>query len=153
MSDSVPTFIDEPSDQSGSRLSEHPSGVRVYIRCGGALAWDCIDDQGTLKMEGTQSAKFAANYGFFLKQHTYAHHSVVVCTTCHNPHSMNLTTVSGQSPSQVYPPGVYATKYFLRAPYDQGPPSPRSNQAAQFCRQCHAELSNELNGSTAGTAF
>ena len=88
MSDSVPTFIDEPSDQSGSRLSEHPSGVRVYIRCGGALAWDCIDDQGTLKMEGTQSAKFAANYGFFLKQHTYAHHSVVVCTTCHNPHDI-----------------------------------------------------------------
>jgi len=28
-----------------------------------------------------------------------------------------------------------------------------SNQTAQFCRQCHADKSNEMNGSTASTVF
>ena len=149
--DAIPTFTDKAVDQSRNRLAEHPSGIGVHIGCGGAFAWDCLENHGTLTMTGAHSSKFAANYGFFLKQHSYAHQSVVVCTTCHNPHSMNMTDVSRQSASQVYPPGLYATKYFLRAPYGEGPPSRNSNQAAQFCRQCHAELSNELNGSTSGT--
>lgn len=150
-SDSIPTFADKPLEEGSNRLSEHPSGVGVHIGCGGALAWDCLESHGTLRMAGARSSKFVANYGYFLKQHSYARQSVVVCTTCHNPHSMNLTDVTSDSASQVYPPGVYATKYFLRAPYGEGLPSRNSNQAAQFCRQCHAELSNELNGSTAGT--
>ena len=148
---SIPTFTDKPFDESGKLLSEHPSGIDVHIRCGVALAWDCVERDGTLTMAGARSSRFAANYGFFLKQHSYAHQSVLVCTTCHNPHSMSLTDVEVQSESQVYPPGIYATKYFLRAPYAEGPPSRTSNQSAQFCRQCHADLSNEFNGSTAGT--
>jgi hypothetical protein len=77
---------------------------------------------------------------------------VVVCTTCHNPHLMNVVTVTSTSMSGL-PAGTYATMLFLRAPYNPASGTVDSNQTAQFCRQCHAAESNEMNGSTAGTTL
>lgn len=78
--DSIPTFSDKPADESGKLLSRHPSGINVHIRCGGAQAWDCVERDGTMTMAGARSSRFAANYGFFLKQHSYGDERVVLCT-------------------------------------------------------------------------
>jgi len=147
----VPTFTEQPNEPTAIKLSHHPVGVDVRIGCGGAQAWDCFRKNGVLN-QGSGFTRFTAHYGYFLEGKNHEDSSLV-CTTCHNPHSMNLTHVTTETASEVYPPGVYATKYFLRAPYSEGPPSRRSNISAQFCRQCHAELSNEMNGSTAGTVL
>ena len=77
---------------------------------------------------------------------------MVVCTTCHEPHVMNVVTVTKNSTSGL-PAGNYATMFFLRAPYNPNDTNPLSNQNSQFCRQCHADKSNEMNGSTAGTVL
>ena len=65
---------------------------------------------------------------------------------------MNVVTIAGSATSGL-PAGSYATMFFLRAPYNPNDTNPLSNQTAQFCRQCHADKSNEMNGSTARTVF
>ena len=114
--------------------------------------WDCAQVNGVISMRGYNSSRFVSSYGFFVKPGVYNNSSVVVCTTCHDPHVMNVVTVSRNSNSGL-PPGNYATMFFLRAPYNPNDSNPMSNQTAQFCRQCHADKSNEMNGSTAGTVF
>jgi len=83
---------------------------------------------------------------------SYNNNAVVVCTPCHNPHTMNVVTVTHGSNSGL-PAGNYATMFFLRGPDNPRDTNSQSNQTAQFCRQCHGDLSNEMNGSTAGTVF
>lgn len=144
----VPTLI----GRNGSYLSEHPVGLSAAIRCGGDSAWDCSEATGIVRMTGPASSRFVSNYGFFVKPGNYNNTPVVVCTTCHEPHVMNSVTITRGSASGL-PAGTYATMFFLRAPYNPNDPNPESNQTAQFCRQCHADKSNEWNGSTARTVF
>lgn len=150
-SDSIPTFAERTNLDLASQFGEHPIGLDAQIGCGSAHSWDCTQSHGALRMAGLRSSQFVTNYGFFIKPRTYHDKSIVVCTTCHNPHSMTMTAVTTKTASALYQPGVYSTKHFLRAPYGENNPSPTSNLSAQFCRQCHAEMSNEMNGSTAGT--
>jgi hypothetical protein len=103
-------------------------------------------------MNGANSSRFVKNYGFFVQLGSYNNSAVVVCTTCHNQHSMNVVTVNSSSASGL-PAGTYAIMFFLRGPYNPNNTNPLSNQTAQFCRQCHGDKSNEMNGSTAGTEF
>ena len=103
-------------------------------------------------MSGAKSSQFVSNYGFFVKPGSYSNSAVVVCTTCHDPHAMNVVTVNASSTSGL-PAGNYTTMFFLRAPYNPNDTNPLSNQTAQFCRQCHADKSNEMNGSSARTVF
>jgi hypothetical protein len=147
----VPTLIGSSSISAGSFVSEHPMGLSASIRCGGS-GWDCAEINGAISMRGTKSSHFVSSYGFFLKPGVYNNRAVIVCTTCHDPHVMNVVKVTQTSNSGL-PPGNYATMFFLRAPYNPGDTSPTSNQTAQFCRQCHGDKSNEMNGSTAGTTF
>lgn len=147
----VPTLIGKNADGSSSYLNDHPSGLSAAISCGGSK-WDCSISNGQVNMTGPNSAKFVKNYGFFVKPGNYNNSAVVVCTTCHEPHAMNVFTVNSGSASGL-PQGTYATMFFLRGPYNPSDTNPESNQTAQFCRQCHAELSNEMNGSTTGTVF
>jgi hypothetical protein len=65
---------------------------------------------------------------------------------------MNVVTVTSASTSGL-PAGSYSTMFFLRGPYNPNDSNPSSNQTAQFCRQCHADKSNEMNGSSAGTVL
>jgi hypothetical protein len=146
----VPTLLGSSDGGAGSYLNDHPVGLSARISCGGAN-WDCAEVDGMISMRGAYSSLFVTNYGFFVKPANYNNTSVVVCTTCHDPHSMNQVMVS--NPSSGLPAGTYTTMFFLRAPYNPNNTNRSSNQTAQFCRQCHADKSNEMNGSMARTTF
>jgi hypothetical protein len=148
---SVPTLIESNALSAGSLLNVHPMGLTATISCGGS-GWDCANINGVVSMRGSKSSHFVSRYGFFVKPGVYNNQPVIVCTTCHEPHVMNVVTVTANSNSGL-PPGNYATMFFLRAPYNPSDTSPNSNQTAQFCRQCHGDKSNEMNGSSAGTTF
>lgn len=148
----VPTLLGKSAGGAGSYINEHPIGLNAKINCGGATNWDCAQINGVIQMNGANSARFVKNYGFFVQPGTYNSSAVVLCTTCHNPHSMSVVSVANGSNSGL-PSGNYSTMFFLRAPYNPNDSNPTSNQTAQFCRQCHADKSNEMNGSTAGTIF
>lgn len=148
----VPTLLGDNGAGMGNYLNEHPMGLNAAIGCGGASNWDCAIVNGAVRMSGPRASRFVNNYGFFVKPGAFNDTAVVVCTTCHDPHSMNVVTISSKSASGL-PPGTYATMFFLRAPYNPNDTNQQSNQTAQFCRQCHADKSNEMNGSTAGTIF
>jgi hypothetical protein len=147
----VPTLIGSNGVSAGSFVSEHPMGLSANVHCGGS-GWDCAEINGAISMRGTNSTHFVSSYGFFVKPGVYNNRAVIVCTTCHDPHVMNVVKVTQTSNSGL-PPGNYATMFFLRAPYNPSSTNPMSNQTAQFCRQCHGDKSNEMNGSTAGTTF
>jgi len=147
---SIPTLL--AGSGAASYMSEHPMGLNATVGCGGTQGWDCTEANGVISMHGSASSRFVSSYGFFVKPGVYNNTAVVVCTTCHDPHAMSVVTVSRNSNSGL-PPGTYATMFFLRAPYNPSDSNPMSNQTAQFCRQCHADKSNEMNGSTAGTIF
>jgi RNA polymerase subunit RPABC4/transcription elongation factor Spt4 len=91
-------------------------------------------------MTGPYSSQFARNYGFTVMLATTSGGvPSVTCTTCHDEHSE--TSWSGKIG------GVQAnrkTSFFVRGPYT--PDASNGNAAAQFCRNCHAELSNEMHG-------
>jgi hypothetical protein len=151
MRSQIPTLIGSSTISAGSFVTEHPMGLSANIHCGGS-AWDCADINGAIAMRGTSSSHFVSSYGFFVKPGVYNNRAVIVCTTCHDPHVMNVVKITQNSNSGL-PPGNYATMFFLRAPYNPSNTNPMSNQTAQFCRQCHGDKSNEMNGSTAGTTF
>jgi len=151
-SNQIPTLMGTTGATMGSYLSQHPMGLNATMSCGGTEQWDCTDSNGVIRMQGSNSSRFVNNYGFFMKLDVYNNKAVVLCTTCHDPHTMNVVTISKSSNSGL-PPGTYATMFFLRAPYNPGDTNPQANQTSQFCRQCHADKSNEMNGSTAGTIF
>ena len=149
---SVPTLLGSSGSTVGNFLNDHPMGLSAKLSCGGSPNWDCTQISGLLSMKGANSSRFVSNYGFFVKPGSYNNTAVIVCTTCHDQHVMNVVTVSTNSTSGL-PAGNYATMFFLRAPYNPNDSNPLSNQTAQFCRQCHGGKSNEMNGSTAGTVF
>ncbi len=149
---SIPTLLGNNGAGVGDYLNEHPMGLSAKVNCGGSSNWDCTQVNGAISMKGVHSSQFVTHYGFFVKLGSYNNSAVVVCTTCHDPHVMSVVTISNNSTSGL-PPGTYATMFFLRAPYNPNNTNPMSNQTAQFCRQCHADKSNEMNGSTAGTVF
>jgi hypothetical protein len=146
----IPTLLNNSG--STSYISEHPMGLNATVNCGGTSGWDCTEANGIISMRGLASSRFVSSYGYFVKPGVYNNKAVVVCTTCHEPHAMNVVTI-GRNSNSGLPPGTYATTFFLRAPYNPNDTNPMSNQTAQFCRQCHADKSNEMNGSTAGTVF
>jgi hypothetical protein len=137
--DPVPTLLDKPAIDPGSNFGEHPVGLGARVGCGGPRNWDCTQRDGAIIMDGPRSSGFDANYGFFLKLHRNGNNFIVACTTCHNPHSMNMTRVAKGSESKLFRAGTYPTKHFLRAPYDPENALGTGNQSAQFCRQCHAD--------------
>ena len=149
---SIPTLLGNDGGTIGNYVSDHPMGLSAEVSCGGASNWDCSQSKGVISMTGAASRKFVSNYGFFVKLGSYNNTSVVVCTTCHNQHAMNVVTITSGSSSGL-PAGNYATMFFLRAPYNPNDSNPLTNQTAQFCRQCHADKSNEMNGSSVATVF
>jgi cytochrome c553 len=80
----------------------------------------------------------------------------LVCTTCHDQHSMNVYAASANSPINGQPTGTYAKFFFVNGPYNVNnvnvPPT-KAPSTTQFCRQCHFGESNEANGGSLSTAF
>jgi hypothetical protein len=148
----VPTLLGNDGSTVGNYLNDHPVGLNAAMSCSGPYNWDCtISATGAVQMTGTNSAQFVKNYGYFVSPGVYNNKPVVLCTTCHNQHLMNVVKVTGSNSGQ--PAGIYATMFFLKGPYNPASTTPNSNQTAQFCRQCHGGEANESNGSTAGTTF
>ena len=149
----IPTLLGNDKTGTGNYLNDHPVGLNAVMTCGGTYDWDCtIDASGNVQMTGAASSKFVTNYGFFVSPGKYNNQPVVMCTTCHNQHLMNVVKVTN-GPKSGLPSGTYATMFFIRAPYNPASGTAGSNQTAQFCRQCHGGESNEMNGSTAVTSF
>jgi len=147
----IPTLIG--ADSLGY-LNDHPVGLNAIIGCGGQYNWDCTITAGAINVpSGTNFAKFITNYGFFVQPGNYNNTSpVVLCTTCHNQHLLNVVKVTNGKSSGL-PSGYYQTMFFIRAPYNPGSTTAGSNQDAQFCRQFHGGEANESNNGTAGTTF
>jgi hypothetical protein len=92
---SVPTLM---GTSGNSYLNDHPMGLSARINCGGSN-WDCVQANGAVRMNGAKSSQSVASYGFFVKPGSYGNAAVIVCTTYHDPHSMNVVTVSSGSNS------------------------------------------------------
>jgi hypothetical protein len=149
----IPTLLGNDGTSVGNYLNDHPVGLNAVMWCGGPYGWDCtISATGAVQMTGAASSQFVTNYGFFVRPGTYNSQPVVMCTTCHNQHLMNVVKVTNGKNTGL-PSGTYATMFFIRAPYNPGTTTVGANQTAQFCRQCHGGESNEMNGSTAVTTF
>ena len=150
----IPTLLGNDGTSQGNYLNDHPVGLQAVMSCGGPYGWDCtISATGAVQMTGPASKKFVADYGFFVSPGTYNNQPVVVCTTCHNQHLMNAVKVKSGAKSGL-PSGIYATMFFIRAPYNPASGTAGSNQTAQFCRQCHGGEANEMNGNlTIPTTF
>jgi hypothetical protein len=148
----IPTLLGRDGTTVGNYLNDHPVGLNAVMSCGGTYDWDCtISATGKVQMTGPNSSKFVTNYGFFVSPGAYNNQPVVLCTTCHNQHLMNVVKVTASKSGLT--PGYYQTMFFIRAPYNPGSITAGSNQTAQFCRQCHGGESNEMNNGTAVTIF
>ena len=149
----IPTLLGNDGTTVGNYLNDHPVGLNAVMGCGGQYNWDCtISATGSVMMTGANSSRFVTNYGFFVSPGVYNNQPVVVCTTCHNQHLMNVVKVTNGSKSGLAS-GYYATMFFIRAPYNPASTTAGSNQTAQFCRQCHGGEANESNNGTAITTF
>jgi len=157
----IPTLIGINQAGAGTYLQDHPVGLNATIGCGGQYNWDCTIVNGAIQMTGPNSSKFVTNYGFFVSPSSYTATTgknagipepIVVCTTCHNQHLMNVVKVTTGAKSGL-PTGYYSTMFFIAAPYNPASTTPNSNQTAQFCRQCHGGEANESNNGSAVTTF
>jgi len=149
----IPTLLGNEGAGLGNYLNDHPVGLTAALTCGGTYDWDCtIDGTGKVQMTGAHSKQFVTNYGFFVSPSVYNNTPVVMCTTCHNQHLMNVVKVTN-GPKSGLPTGYYATMFFIKAPYNPASGTAGSNQTAQFCRQCHGGEANEMNNGTAVTTF
>lgn len=138
----APTLLGNDGAGPGDYNNDHPVGPATIFGCGGGHNWDCaVSNKGEVSMIGKYSSQFARNYGFTVALSTSAGGvPMVTCTTCHDGHSQ--TVWSGRIG------GVQAnwkTSFFVRGPYTPDASS-NGNAAAQFCRNCHAEQSNEMHG-------
>jgi len=170
----IPTLLGNDGTTKGNYNNDHPVGTAAVIGCGGQYNWDCTVSATGYILPGPIMTQFINNYGFFVQPAAMVSTAattagklepVVVCTTCHNQHLMNVVNVTNKP--FTYDPastatklsgtptglasGAYSTMFFIRAPYSPGDPA--SNSTAQFCRQCHGGESNEMNGGKAVTTF
>jgi hypothetical protein len=160
----IPTLLANDKGPN-NYLNDHPVGSNAIIGCGGSYNWDCTVSSAGAIQPGPVMTTFINNYGFFVKPGVMSNKPVVLCTTCHNQHLMNVVSVTNKpftytdgtkavSGTQTgLGTGNYATMFFVRAPYNPNDVTPGGNQTAQFCRQCHGGESNEMAGGTAGTIW
>jgi hypothetical protein len=149
----IPTLLGNDGDGAGNYLANHPVGLNATVACGGQWNWDCTETNGVIAMNGPNSSKFVTNYGFFVGLSAYNNTAVVTCTSCHNQHIMNVVSVTTGAKSGL-PTGYYSTMFFINSPYNPASGTAKSNQTAQFCRQCHGGEANESNGQgQLGTIF
>jgi hypothetical protein len=175
----IPTLLDNASGASSTNyLANHPVGLNAAFSCNSTAAgvftetgynWDCtLTPSGTTSFiinPGPNMSNFIQNYGFFVSLVANGTTPVVMCTTCHNQHLMNVVqvtndggalaaTASVTSGKSGLAAGPYQTMFFIRAPYNPANNvGGLSNQTAQFCRQCHGGESNEMNGGSAVTTW
>jgi len=150
-----PTLVGNDESRAGSYTNGHPVGPEATISCGGKKGWDCaIGGDGSVTFTGPKGRAFIADYfdvtagdgplnhlvkvpGSTTNGAMIASKSWITCTTCHDEHDMPYFSTSNGA--------VKPTHFFVRGWYNPGS-SASSNSAAQFCRSCHADKSNEAKG-------
>jgi hypothetical protein len=142
-----PTLLGNDGNVAGDYHNDHPVGTAAMVGCG-TWDWDCTFNSATGAYTiGTQQSIFASNYmnpvAGILRSTVKgggATGNYVVCTTCHDQHSMNAykATIGTGTTTQ-----YVKTTFFLRGYYDS---STGGNNTAQFCRQCHGAEANEMHG-------
>ncbi len=141
----------------GSYYNNATNGLNYVIGTTGSI---------TAVTSAGQYQQFVSSYGapvLFKGAHSYgtpvnaSNVPYVVCTTCHDQHSMNVYAVVGSgNPIAGASTGTYAKYFFINAPYNPNTVTVPLGYAAsttQFCRQCHFGESNEANGGTLPTVF
>jgi len=178
----IPTLLGADGSSAGYN-NDHPIGESALV--GSALGGAFGSSLGTATINGLQYviggtapnqtitsitavgqyATFMANYGapaLMKGAHSYGTPlsatgaPYLVCTTCHNQHSMNIYASSTTSPIATVANGTYATYFFINGPYNINNVNLNATSAAsttQFCRQCHFGESNEAAGGSIPTAF
>lgn len=127
-----------------SLANDHP--VHVAYNPGGYNWPGTVNPDGTITW-GTDamSTNFINVYGHPVRFYSVASggagagSAYVECSTCHNPHSMNLAKVTIGTTKYIKP-----SHMFVRGWYDSL--NSASNSATQFCRSCHYSKSNEYVG-------
>jgi len=147
----IPTLLGNDGNGLGDYLNDHPVGQNASVSCTGQYNWDCTEVNGKIYMNGTNSAKFVADYGNFVSLSAWNNNATVMCTSCHNQHLMNVVAVTTSNSGQ--PTGYYQTMFFIRGPYNPSSTTPGANTTAQFCRNCHGGEANESNNGSAGTTY
>jgi hypothetical protein len=150
-----PTYLS--GDVTGGLANDHPVNVVYLPNPGGACAstdptcssrnWpSTIDVNGTITW-GTDTAttNFTNSYGRPVRFYGKAGQAWIECSTCHNPHSMNLA----RSTFGTVKNAVKTSRFFVRGWYDST--NTASNSSTQFCRSCHYSKSNEYVGVTVPT--
>ena len=168
-----PTKASRPT--AGDYNNDHPIGESAtisavlgtyYNNATNGLNYTITNGAITAITYAGQYAQFVTSYGapVLLKgAHSYgtpvnaANVPYVVCTTCHDQHSMNVYSVVGAgNPIAGNATGTYAKYFFINAPYNPDTvniPLGSAASTTQFCRQCHFGESNEANGGTLPTVF
>jgi len=164
------------STDGGNYNNDHPIGENAtvaaalgsyYNNATNGINWQISTSNSITSVTyAGQYAQFVSSYGApALLKGAWSYFTPVnaggvpylVCTTCHDQHSMNVYAVVGsQNPIAGKNSGTYAKYFFVNGPYNPDTVSVPIQQAAsttQFCRQCHFGESNEANGGTLVTAF
>jgi hypothetical protein len=175
----IPTLLGADGSSSGYH-NDHPVGENATVSAalGSAYGTGAATNGLNYTITGTspsqaisaitaigQYVTFMSNYGapaLMKGAHSYgtpvnaAGVPYLVCTTCHNQHSMNIYASSATSPITGVTNGTYATYFFINGPYNVNNVAVSSTTASsttQFCRQCHFGESNEAAGGSIPTAF
>jgi hypothetical protein len=128
---------------SDTLANDHPVDVKFG---GNSYDWPgTVDVNGTYTFTATTPA---FDYGHPIRLYgstANGGQAMVECSTCHNPHAMNLAKVTLGNGTKANKP----TAFFIRGWYDDG--NTASNSTQQFCRNCHYSKSNEYVGQTVPT--
>ena len=127
---------------SDTLKNDHP--VDVAYTPGGYNWPGTVDVNGTITWTATVPA-FSAPRSVRFYGDKVAGKAMVECSTCHNPHAMNVARVKLADGTSANKP----TAFFIRGWYDDG--NTASNSTQQFCRSCHYSKSNEYVGNAIPT--
>ena len=163
------------STDGGDYNNDHPIGENATISAVLGTYYNNATNGLVYVFNGTsitsvtangQYKQFTTSYGapvLFKGAHAYStpvnasNVPYIVCTTCHDQHSMNVYSVVGSgNPIAGNSSGTYAKYFFINAPYNPDTvnvPLGYASSTTQFCRQCHFGESNEANGGTLPTVF
>ncbi|MGD0823990.1 MAG: hypothetical protein ABR908_05370 [Terriglobales bacterium] len=163
------------STDNGDYNNDHPIGESATISAVLGSYYNNATNglNYNINANGIQSITYAGQYAQFVSSygapvllkgaHSYgtpvnsSNVPYVVCTTCHDQHSMNVYSVVGAgNPIAGNATGTYAKYFFINAPYNPDTvtiPLGSAASTTQFCRQCHFGESNEANGGTLPTVF
>ena len=149
----IPTLLGNDGTGAGNYLNDHPVGLNAVMGCGGPYDWDCtISATGAVQMTGANSSKFVTNYGFFVSPGIY--NNTARRDVHHLPQPAPDERGQCDHRREVRSAGGHLRNHVLHSRSLQpGQRHRRSNQTAQFCRQCHGGEANEMNGGTAVTTF